>query len=51
MTHGDEGGKLFGSNGKHIILATVAEIASLFNITVDNYSKLINKPQIAIYHA
>ena len=41
MTHGGEGGKLFGSDGKHI---TDEEIATLFNAS--NCPALIDKPKI-----
>ena len=46
MTHGGEGGKLFGSDGKHI---TVEKIASLFNAS--NCPELGNKPKIFIIQA
>ena len=46
MTHGGEGGKLFGSDGKHI---TVEKIASLFNAS--NCPELVNKPKIFIIQA
>ena len=46
MTHGGEGGKLFGSDGKHI---AVEEIASLFNAS--NCPALIDKPKIFVIQA
>ena len=46
MTHGREGGKLFGSDGKHV---TVEEIASLFNAI--NCPELIDKPKIFVIQA
>ena len=46
MTHVGEGGKLFGSDGKHI---TIEKIASLFNAS--NCSELGNKPKIFIIQA
>ena len=46
MTHGGEGGKLFGSDGEHI---TVEEIASLFNAT--NCPALVDKPKIFVVQA
>ena len=46
MTHGGEGGKLLGFDGKHI---TVEKIASLFN--ANNCPELANKPKIFIIQA
>ena len=46
MTHGGEGGKLFGSDGKHI---TVEEIATLFNAS--NCPALMDKPKIFVIQA
>jgi len=46
MTHGGEGGTLFGSDGKHI---TIEEIASLFN--AENCRELIDKPKIFVIQA
>jgi len=46
MTHGGEGGKLFGSDGEHI---TIEEIASLFN--ANNCPELIDKPKIFVIQA
>ena len=46
MTHGAEGGRLFGSDGKHI---TVEEIATLFNAS--NCPALIDKPKIFVIQA
>ena len=46
MTHGGEGGKLFGSDGQHV---TVDEMASLFNGS--NCPQLVGKPKIFVIQA
>ena len=46
MTHGDEGGKLYGSDGKTVI---VKDVAALFNAS--NCEVLINKPKVFIIQA
>ena len=46
MTHGGEGGELFGSDGKHV---TVDEMASLFNDS--NCPQPVGKPKIFVIQA
>ena len=46
MTHGGEGGILFGSDGKHV---TIDEMASLFNGS--NCPQLVGKPKIFVIQA